>query len=118
MDSQADARIFLETLRLTKADATTWTYEISSNSRTTIAVVREALSRMLGRDVVEQVELASGERIKLASSAARARGLLDATRILDWIEFERYAEECLRESNFATEGCVRVKTGKKLWEVD
>lgn len=118
MDSQADARIFLETLRLTKADATTWTYEISSNSRTTIAVVREALSRMLGRDVVEQVQLASGERLKLAFSAARASGLLEATRTLDWREFERFAEECLRESNFRTERNVRLKDGKKRWEID
>src|SRR5437879_11731788 len=109
MDSQADARIFLETLRLTKADATTWTYEISSNSRTTIAAVREALSSMLGREVVEQVKLASAERLKLAFSAARASGLLEATRTWDWREFESIADECIRESILGTERNVRWK---------
>src|SRR5438309_9978955 len=98
MDSQADARIFLETLRLTKAEATTWTYEISSNSRTTITVGREALSRMLGRDVAEQVQLASGERLKLAVSTARAIGLVEATSTLDGREIERFAEACCGES--------------------
>jgi hypothetical protein len=116
--TDVDARILLETLRLTKADASTWTYEISSNSRTTVALVRETLSRTLERDIPEQVQLASGERFKLAFEAARSGGLLAAAKTLDWREFERFAEECLKQSGFQTERNVRLKDDKNRWEID
>jgi Holliday junction resolvase-like predicted endonuclease len=116
--NDADARIILETLRLTRDHATTWTYEISSNSRATASAVRDTLSRIFGRDVDEQVQLGSGERFKLAFSAARSGGLLETARTLDWKEFEKFADECLRESQFETERNVRLKDGKKRWEID
>ncbi len=118
MSSQADARILLETLRRTRADALTWTYEISSNARTTVALVRETLSKTLERDVLEQVQLASGERFKLAFEVARSGGLLEAAKTLDWREFERFAEECLKQSGFQTERNVRLKDDKHRWEID
>jgi Holliday junction resolvase-like predicted endonuclease len=116
--TDVDAQILLETLRLTKADASTWTYEISSNSRTTVALVCETLSRTLERDVLEQVQLASGERFKLAFEAARSGGLLEAAKTLDWREFERFTEECLKQSGFQTERNVRLNDGKNRWEID
>jgi Holliday junction resolvase-like predicted endonuclease len=116
--TDVDARILLETLRLTKSDASTWTYEISSSSRTTAALVRETLSKALEREVPDQVKLASGERFKLAFEAARSGGLLEAAKTLDWREFERFAEECLKQSGFQTERNVRLKDDKNRWEID
>lgn len=116
--TDVEARILLETLCLTKADALTWTYEISSSSRTTVALVRETLSRTLERDVLEQVQLASGERLKLAFEAARFGGLVEAAKTLDWREFERFTEECLKQSGFQTERNVRLKDDKNRWEID
>ena len=90
-----DARILLETLLQTRDDKTAWTYQIASGSRSTRSAVMETLSRILGKEIADDIRVTHKDRLQLAIIAARASGLSEASKVLDWQEFEMFAEECL-----------------------
>src|SRR5207244_12424496 len=58
------------------------------------------------------------ERVQVAMEVARQGKSNDVTRELSWQEFEKFAEECLREAGFQTEKNVRVKGGGRAWQID
>ena len=108
----------METLLQTRDDKTAWTYQIASGSRSTRSAVLETLSRILGKEIADDIRVTHKDRLQLAIIAARASGLSEASKVLDWQEFEMFAEECLCQSNFKTERNLRLKDGKKRWEID
>src|SRR5262245_60043006 len=64
------------------------------------------------------ITLSGKSRLDLAMSEARRGYLQDASRFLEWQDFERFAESCLDNLGFQTRRDVRMKAGGRNWQID
>ncbi len=64
------------------------------------------------------LSLPLGARLDLAMEEAKRGFLLEASRFLDWQDFERFAERCLGELSYETVKNVRVKGEGRSWQID
>ena len=77
------------------------------------------LVKELGIPLRDGVALMSREsRLDLAMSEANRGFLHDASRFLEWQDFERFAERCLIELGFKTYKNARVKGEGRSWQLD
>ncbi len=65
-----------------------------------------------------EVRLSREARLDLAMEEASRGFLYEASRFLEWMDFERFAERCLQELGFDTERNVRFKGSSRRWQVD
>ncbi len=117
-DARASTRVLLETLKMTKKREIVDLEEIACKSQTTFSFAKGVLSRTISPLRADYVSLSPRERVQLAMEVARQGKSNDATRALSWQEFERFAEECLREAGFQTEKNMRVKGNGRAWQID
>lgn len=110
-------RVLLATLNLTGVDGRVDFDRIAFEARSTERLARTTLSGALGLSE-QHVDLSSERRLRLAMEIARMGQLGPAARSLTWQEFEKFAENCLREAGFEAERNVRVKGEGRAWQID
>jgi restriction endonuclease len=64
------------------------------------------------------IKLSRESRLDLAISEANRGFLHDASKFLEWRDFERFAERCLSEMGFETDRDVRIKAEGRGWQID
>src|SRR3989441_10173887 len=116
--SEGTVRVLVETLRLSQDRNRVQIGDIASGAKTTELFARKALANALIEYDSNWISLSPGSRIRLAMDIARAGRLSDSARVLTWQEFEKFAEECLREAGFQTEKNVRVRGDCRAWQID
>src|SRR2546425_4979800 len=116
--SNVTIRVLIETLRLSKDRNRVQIADIASCAKTTESFARKALTNARIEHDGSWISLSPGFRIRLALDIARAGRLRDSARTLTWQEFEKFAEECLKEAGFQTEKNVRVQGGDRAWQID
>jgi len=116
--SEGTVRVLVETLRLSQDRNRVQIGDIASGAKTTELFARKALANALIEYDSNWISLSPGSRIRLAMDIARAGRLRDSARALTWQEFEKFAEECLREAGFQTEKNVRVQRDGRAWQID
>ena len=115
--SGAGLRVLQATLSVTGVGATLDLDRIAFEAQTTERLVRTTLSDTLGVNG-QEVRLSPERRLRLAMEIARAGQLSTAAKALTWQEFERFAEDCLKEAGFEAERNVRVKGEGRAWQID
>ena len=112
------AKVLMETLRLSQVDKLLDLETIAFGSMTTASFARKILAgiRVVADD--GQISLTPKLRVQIAMEVARVGRLKDAAQFLTWQEFEKFAEECLREAGFRTLGNLRVKGDGRAWQID
>ena len=110
--------VLIETLRLSKDRNRVQIAEVAVGSKTTESFVRKTLTDAWVEHDSNWISLSPESRIRLALDIARAGRLRDSARTLTWQEFEKFAEECLKEAGFQTEKNVRVQGGDRAWQID
>ncbi|TMI12071.1 restriction endonuclease [Candidatus Bathyarchaeota archaeon] len=116
--SEGTVRVLVETLRLSKDRNIVQIADIASSARTTESLARKILTNARVEHDSNSISLSPGFRVRLALDIARAGRLRESARALTWQEFEKFAEECLREAGFQTEKNVRVKGDGRAWQID
>src|SRR3989441_4980390 len=116
--SEGTIMVLIETLRLSKDRNRVQIAEVAVGSKTTESFVRKTLTDAWVEHDSNWISLSPGSRIRLALDIARAGRLRDSARTLTWQEFEKFAEECLKEAGFQTEKNVRVQGGDRAWQID
>ena len=117
-DARASTRVLLETLKMTKKREIVDLEEIACKSQTTLSFAKGVLSCTISPLPANHISLSHRERVQVAMEVARQGKSNDVTRELSWQEFEKFAEECLREAGFQTEKNVRVKGDGRAWQID
>jgi Holliday junction resolvase len=112
------ARVLIETLRLSQVDKSLDLETIAFGSKTTASLVRKILADIRVVTDDGQISLTPKLRVQIALEVARVGRLKEASRFLSWQEFEKFAEECLREAGFRTLGNLRVKGDGRAWQID
>ena len=64
------------------------------------------------------IRLSRESRLDLAMSEANRGFAHEASRFLEWKDFERFAETCLEKMSFGTQRDVRLKMGGRRWQID
>jgi hypothetical protein len=117
-DDPAARRFIRELLKYTRQESRAPLDLISTYS----SCSREFSARLikeLGIPLRDGVALMSREsRLDLAMSEANRGFLHDASRFLEWQDFERLAERCLVELGFETFKNARVKDENRSWQLD
>lgn len=116
--SEETVRVLVETLRLSADGNRVQIADIASNAMVTESFAKKVFIDALIEDNNDWISLGPGSRIRLALDIARAGRLRDSARALTWQEFEKFAEECLREAGFQTDKNVRVKGDGRAWQID
>lgn len=115
---EAAARVLVETLKLSKDTETVEIDQLATNARVSKEIVVNVLSEMRRPTIYPSITVSSQDRFKIAMIAAE-NGWLDSTAMgLSWQEFEHFAEECLKLAGFESRRNVRVKDGKRSWQID
>jgi hypothetical protein len=65
-----------------------------------------------------EIRLPRESRLEIASAEASRGFPLEASRFLEWRDFERFAESCLEEMSFETKRDVRFKMDDRRWQID
>ena len=65
-----------------------------------------------------EVRLNRESRLEIAMVEASRGFPLEASRFLEWKDFERFAESCLEEMSFETQRDVRLKMDGRRWQID
>ena len=112
------SRIVAATLALTRGGRATELGEIASKARSSATVVRMVLAKTLGQINDESLSLSTLQRLGLARGTIGQGTLGGVARTLTWQEFEKFVEECLLETHFATERNVRVNGAGRAWQID
>lgn len=111
-------RLVVELLNQTKLGRPASLETVAAHSRCSLAFARNTLEA-LGVDPTNvSVSLSTGTRLRLAMQVAVGGGLREAARFLNWREFETFAEQCLAEIGYNAQSNVRVKDGKRSWQID
>src|SRR3989475_3114232 len=116
--SEGTVRVLIETLKLSKDRNRVLIEDIALRARATESFAKKVLTNALSELDDNWVSLSPGSRIGVALDIARAGRLRDSARALTWQEFEKFAEECLKEAGFQTEKNVRVLGGGRAWQID
>jgi hypothetical protein len=117
-DAQAARRVVRELLKYTRGDKAASVEHVGTYASCSTELCQQIVSE-LGLTVHDGlIRLSSESRLDLAMSEAN-RGLAqDASRFLEWRDFERFAESCLEEMSFKTERDVRMKMDGRRWQID
>jgi hypothetical protein len=115
---EGTVRVLVESLRLSKDRNSVQIADIASSARTTESLARKVLTNARIEHDGNSISPGPGFRVRLALDIARAGRLRDSARALTWQEFEKFAEECLREAGFQTQKNVRVKGDARAWQID
>jgi len=113
----AALRVLQATLNATGVGETLELDRIAFDARTTEKLVRTTLSDTLGVNG-QVIRLSPDRRLRLAMEIAKVGHLGTAAKALTWQEFERFAENCLKEAGFEAERNVRVKGEGRSWQID
>ena len=118
IDLPAARRFVNELLKQTQGDKPASIQTISAH-----ASCSTELSEMLASELALEVrdgtvKLSSEQRLDIAMSEARRGFLQDASRFLEWRDFERFAERCLEEMGFQSSRDIRMTAEGRRWQID
>jgi len=116
--SEGSVKVLIEILRLSRERNRVQITDVASSARVTDSFAKRVLTDALIENDNDWISLSPRFRISLALDIARAGRLSDSVRVLTWQEFEKFAEECLREAGFQTEKNVRVRGDGRAWQID
>src|SRR2546425_6602966 len=116
--SEGSVKVLIEILRLSRERNRVQITDVASSARVTDSFAKRVLTDALIENDNDWISLSPRFRISLALDIARAGRLRDSARTLTWQEFEKFAEECLKEAGFQTEKNVRVQGGDRAWQID
>ena len=116
--SEGSVKVLIEILRLSRERNRVQITDVASSARVTDSFAKRVLTDALIENDNDWISLSPRFRISLALDIARAGRLSDSARVLTWQEFEKFAEECLREAGFQTEKNVRVRGDGRAWQID
>src|SRR2546425_13028466 len=116
--SEGSVKVLIEILRLSRERNRVQITDVASSARVTDSFAKRVLTDALIENDNDWISLSPRFRISLALDIARAGRLSDSARVLTWQEFEKFAEECLREAGFQTEKNVRVQGDGRAWQID
>ena len=117
-DVPAARRFVRELLKQTRGDKPASLDLISTYASCSVELSEELASE-LGLQVKDgTIKVSPESRLDIAMSEASRGFLQNASRFLDWRDFERFAERCLREMDFETMKDVRLKADGRNWQID
>ncbi len=117
--ASSPARKFIvELLSSTRSNETASVDVVATHTRCSSDFALKVLSRLNIAPENGRIALPPSLRMDLAIEAARWGSMVEAGKVLDWQEFERFAERCLAESGYEVERDVRVKGGGRNWQID
>ena len=118
VDDSAARRFVREVLKHTRAERAA-SLDLVSTYASCSKELSNKLAAELGIPVKDDIiQLSRESRLDLAMVEASRGFLHDASRFLEWRDFERFAEHCLRGMGFQTTRDVRLNGEGKRWQID
>ena len=118
VDTQAARRVVRELLKHTRGEKAASVELVGTYASCSTELCQQVASE-LGLTIHDGlIRLSSESRLDLAMSEANRGFAHDASRFLDWKDFERFAESCLEEMSFETQRDVRLKMDGRRWQID
>ncbi len=103
----ANRRLAAELLRFTSSGGTAFLTDVATRSGSTASLARGIILELGLLLENDGVVLSSEQRLHLAIRLAQA-GTLEAARLLDWQEFEKFTKDSLAHFGFSSERNARV----------
>ncbi len=113
----ANRRLAAELLRFTSSGGTAFLTDVATRSGSTASLARGIILELGLLLENDGVVLSSEQRLHLAIRLAQA-GTLEAARLLDWQEFEKFTKDSLAHFGFSSERNTRVRGGGRSWQID
>ena len=113
----ASRRLAAQLLRFTRSGRTAFLTDVAARSGSTASLARVTILELGLLLENDGIALSSEQRLHLAIRLAQA-GTLEAARLLDWQEFEKFTKDSLAHFGFSSERNTRVRGGGRSWQID
>ena len=118
IDLPSARRFVRELLKQTRGEKAASLGLISTYASCSIELSQKLVSELGIQITNGEVRLPRESRLEVARAEAGRGFPLEASRFLEWKDFERFAESCLEEMSFETQRDVRLKMDGRRWQID
>ncbi len=118
IDLPSARRFVRELLKQTRGEKSASLGLISTYASCSIELSQKFASELGIQIIDREVQLTRESRLEVARAEASRGFPLEASRFLEWRDFERLAESCLEEMSFETQRDVRLKMDGRRWQID
>jgi len=118
IDLPSARRFVRELLKQTRGEKTASLSLISTYASCSFELSQKFASDLGIQITNGEVRLPRESRLEVARAEASRGFALEASRFLEWKDFERLAESCLEEMSFETQRDVRLKMDGRRWQID